>query len=151
MFLGIGLPEPTINPIFKGLTPDNGFYTSKDFLPQVAAGSKPGLCACKSAATPTLPKLNGNVIVLGAGDTAFDCATSALRCGARKVFVVFRKGSSNIRAVPEEVELAREEKCEFIPYMSPVKVNIKDGKVTILLKGILLNFARMRRKTLWFY
>ena len=58
-----------------------------------------GMCACKSS----LPEVYGNVIVLGAGDTAFDCATSALRCGARKVFVVFRKGFSNIRAVPEEV------------------------------------------------
>lgn len=43
------------------------------------------------------------MIVLGAGDTAFDCATSALRCGARRVFVVFRKGFSHVRAVPEEV------------------------------------------------
>lgn len=57
------------------------------------------MCACKS----TLPVLTGTVVVLGAGDTAFDCATSALRCGARKVFVVFRKGFTNIRAVPEEV------------------------------------------------
>ncbi len=58
-----------------------------------------GMCACKSQ----LPQLRGKVIVLGAGDTAFDCATSALRCGAKRVFVVFRKGFSNIRAVPEEV------------------------------------------------
>lgn len=58
-----------------------------------------GMCPCKT----TLPSLHGNVIVLGAGDTAFDCATSALRCGARRVFVVFRKGFTNIRAVPEEV------------------------------------------------
>lgn len=50
-----------------------------------------------------MPSLFGTVVVLGAGDTAFDCATSALRCGARKVFVVFRKGFRNIRAVPEEV------------------------------------------------
>lgn len=132
VFLGIGLPEPTINPIFKGLTQEQGFFTSKDFLPQVSVGSKPGLCACKSAAA-TLPKLTGNVIVLGAGDTAFDCATSALRCGARKVFVVFRKGSSNIRAVPEEVELAREEKCEFVPFMSPAKINIKDNKISSMV------------------
>uniref|UniRef100_A0A1B0CRF4 Dihydropyrimidine dehydrogenase [NADP(+)] n=1 Tax=Lutzomyia longipalpis TaxID=7200 RepID=A0A1B0CRF4_LUTLO len=125
IFLGIGLPQPTLNPIFKDLTPEHGFYTSKDFLPLVAAGSKRGLCACK-----TLPKLVGNVIVLGAGDTAFDCATSALRCGASKVFVVFRRGSSNIRAVPEEVELAREEKCEFIPFMSPMRVIVKNGKIT---------------------
>lgn len=58
-----------------------------------------GMCACKTS----LPELYGNVIVLGAGDTAFDCATSALRCGARRVYVVFRKGFTNIRAVPEEV------------------------------------------------
>lgn len=48
------------------------------------------------------------MIVLGAGDTAFDCATSALRCGARRVFVVFRKGFTNIRAVPEEVKLKKQ-------------------------------------------
>ena len=60
----------------------------------------PGMCKCKS----TLPSLHGNVIVLGAGDTAFDCATSALRCGAKRVFVVFRKGFNNVRAVPEEVK-----------------------------------------------
>jgi dihydropyrimidine dehydrogenase (NADP+) len=61
-----------------------------------------GMCACK-ASVEELPALYGRVIVLGAGDTAFDCATSALRCGAKKVYVVFRKGFSNIRAVPEEV------------------------------------------------
>ena len=60
-----------------------------------------GMCGCKSK----LPELSGTAIVLGAGDTAFDCCTSALRCGARKVFVVFRKGFTNIRAVPEEVTL----------------------------------------------
>jgi len=56
-------------------------------------------CSCETR----LPELFGNVIVLGCGDTAFDCCTSALRCGARKVFVIFRKGFTNIRAVPEEV------------------------------------------------
>lgn len=127
IYQGIGLPQPMLNSIFKGLKPEQGFYTSKDFLPLVSEGSKPGLCACKAN---QLPQLHGNVIVLGAGDTAFDCATSALRCGARKVFVVFRRGTTNIRAVPEEVELAREEKCEFIPFMSPTKVNVSNGRVS---------------------
>lgn len=128
IFLGIGLPQPTLNPIFKGLDETMGFFTSKNFLPRVAEGSKKGVCACKAQAT--LPQLFGNVIVLGAGDTAFDCATSALRCGARKVFVVFRRGVTNIRAVPEEVELAKEEKCEFMPFMSPIKVNVKEGRIS---------------------
>ncbi|XP_023949076.2 dihydropyrimidine dehydrogenase [NADP(+)] isoform X2 [Bicyclus anynana] len=128
VFLGIGLPEPKSVSIFKDLTPNMGFYTSKDFLPLVSKGSKRGMCACKAA----LPELYGNVIVLGAGDTAFDCATSALRCGARRVYVVFRKGFTNIRAVPEEVDLAKEEKCEFIPFMSPQEVIVKDGKIAAL-------------------
>ena len=102
VFLGIGLPEPKSVPIFKDLNEQMGFFTSKAFLPAVSKASKPGMCACKGL---SLPQLHGNVIVLGAGDTAFDCATSALRCGAKKVFVVFRKGFTNIRAVPEEVGL----------------------------------------------
>ena len=76
----------------------------------------------------------GVVIVLGAGDTAFDCATSALRCGARRVFVVFRKGFTNIRAVPEEMELAKEERCEFMPFLSPRQVIVKVWRRTKMRK-----------------
>lgn len=89
IFVGIGLPDPKKFGVFAGLGEAQGFFTSKSFLPQVARGSKAGMCACKSA----LPRLHGNVVVLGAGDTAFDCATSALRCGAKKVYVVFRYAS----------------------------------------------------------
>lgn len=113
IFIGIGLPQAKLNPIFKGLSAENGFYTSKDFLPRVAKASKTGMCICKSSSVD-LPKLHGNVIVLGAGDTAFDCATSALRCGAKKVFVVFRRGFSNIRAVPEEVHFNCNNLMEYI-------------------------------------
>lgn len=126
IFIGIGLPEPTTQKVFEGLTPEMGYYTSKSFLPTVSEASKPNLCLCKQS-QPTLPKLNGTVIVLGAGDTAFDCATSALRCGARKVFVVFRRGFTNIRAVPEEVEVAIEEKCELVGFLTPIKVNINES------------------------
>lgn len=115
IFLGIGLPNPNVDPIFKDLNTSNGFYTSKNFLPLISKSSKAGrekhrnfldinfvslgMCACKIS----LPVFNGNVVVLGAGDTAMDCATSAIRCGATKVFVCFRKGFNQMRAVPEEV------------------------------------------------
>ncbi|XP_034241166.1 dihydropyrimidine dehydrogenase [NADP(+)] isoform X2 [Thrips palmi] len=121
VFVGIGMPQAKPTGVFKGLGKEQGYYTSKDFLPTVARASKRGMCCSSNA----LPALHGNVLVLGAGDTAFDCATSALRCGATRVFVVFRKGFRNIRAVPEEVELAVEEKCEFLPFMSPKKVVLK--------------------------
>lgn len=122
VFVGIGLPNPNMIPIFHGLTESNGFFTSKSFLPVVSKASKPGMCGCKSQ----LPQMKGVVVVLGAGDTAMDCATSALRCGAKRVFIVFRRGFNNIRAVPEEMEAAKEEKCEFLPFCSPHKV-IKNG------------------------
>ncbi|XP_025837685.1 dihydropyrimidine dehydrogenase [NADP(+)] [Agrilus planipennis] len=131
IFVGIGLPTPKTSPVFKGLTPENGYYTSKSFLPEVAKVKTNGLCVCKTSTTVIIPQLFGKVIVLGAGDTAFDCATSALRCGAKKVFVVFRKGFTNIRAVPEEMEVAVKEKCELIGFLSPHKVNLNEkGKIT---------------------
>ncbi|CAG7836839.1 unnamed protein product [Allacma fusca] len=129
IFVGIGLPNPKRVWPFENLTEDQGFFTSKDFLPKVAVASKQGMCSCSAK---SLPKLSGNVIVLGAGDTAFDCATSALRCGASRVFVIFRKGFTNIRAVPEEMELAREEKCEFLPFLSPKEVFTKEGKISAM-------------------
>lgn len=75
------------------------------------------MCSCKTK----LPELFGNVIVLGCGDTAFDCCTSALRCGARKVFVIFRKGFTNIRAVPEEVGFVN---CVVVMCMTSMTSNI---------------------------
>ena len=42
VFVGIGNPDAKRIPLFEGLTEDQGFYTSKSFLPKVAAASKPG-------------------------------------------------------------------------------------------------------------
>ncbi|MFH4981756.1 hypothetical protein AB6A40_008465 [Gnathostoma spinigerum] len=128
VFIGIGHPDAKESSVFKGLNESHGFYTSKSFLPNVALASKPGMC--NNCSAKKLPTLLGRVLVLGAGDTAFDCATSALRCGARRVTVVFRKSFGTVRAVPEEMEAAKEERCEFIPYMEPSKVNLKDGRIT---------------------
>ena len=50
VFLGIGLPDPKLIPMFQELRTEDGFYTSKDFLPLVASASKPGShelwCVC---------------------------------------------------------------------------------------------------------
>ena len=42
IFLGLGMPNPTKSPVFAGLEGSHGFWTSKDFLPKVAAASKAG-------------------------------------------------------------------------------------------------------------
>lgn len=128
IFLGIGLPAPKKVEVFDGVGEKEGYFTSKDFLPRVSAGSKPGMCSCKS----DLPDLHGRVVVLGAGDTAFDCATSSFRCGANRVIVAFRRGIPDMRAVPEESELAKEERCEFLPYMQPKQVVVKEGRIVAI-------------------
>ncbi len=40
-----GMPEAKRIPVFEGLTEEMGFFTSKDFLPQVTKASKPGTFA----------------------------------------------------------------------------------------------------------
>lgn len=73
-------------------------------------------------APPLPPDFRGKtVLVLGAGDTAMDCATAALRCGARRVRVVFRRGTPDVRAVPEELEGVMRERCELVPHSEPVR------------------------------
>lgn len=50
----------------------------------------------------------GRVLVLGGGDTAIDCARSALRLGAR-VTLAYRGPEQRLRAAPAEVQAARDE------------------------------------------
>lgn len=44
-FWCLGLPQANRAKIFDGLTMDQGFFTSKDFLPLVASASKKGTAA----------------------------------------------------------------------------------------------------------
>ena len=44
-----GLPQANRAKIFQGLTVDQGFFTSKDFLPMVASASKTGTAGKISA------------------------------------------------------------------------------------------------------
>ncbi|KAJ9459881.1 Dihydropyrimidine dehydrogenase [Diplonema papillatum] len=129
LFVGCGLPKPNVDPVFKGLTVAQGFYTSKDFLPESAVASKPGMCGCGAAGAPKPPKVYGKVLVLGAGDTAFDCTGSAFRNGASRVLVTFRRSTADMRAVDDETILARSERAEYLPYCLPKEVIVKDGHI----------------------
>lgn len=126
IFLGFGLPNPHSTSIFSGFTSAQGYLTSKDFLPMVSKASK-GCLGCHKS--KLLDMTGKQVIVLGAGDTAFDCATSALRCGAKRVTVTFRKSFTTINPVPEEMDLAWDEKCEFFPNLAPRSIETEDGKI----------------------
>ena len=99
-------------------------FTSKDFLPNVCEGVK------LSKNKEKIYKLKGHVIVLGIGDTALDCARSALRVGAERVSVIFRRGYDDLRANDEIMDPAVYEKINFISNLTPHKV-ISDNGVAV--------------------
>ena len=67
------------------------------------------------------PEVRGRrVLVLGGGDTAIDCARSAVRDGAASVTVAYRRGPEKMRASPEEVTLAGEEGVDFAYHKAPL-------------------------------
>jgi NADPH-dependent glutamate synthase beta subunit-like oxidoreductase/NAD-dependent dihydropyrimidine dehydrogenase PreA subunit len=65
--------------------------------------------------------LHGNVIVVGGGNTAIDCARSALRCGASQVKIVYRRSREDMPAIAEEIEDAEREGVQLMPYRQPVE------------------------------
>lgn len=61
------------------------------------------------------------VAVIGAGNTAMDAVRAALRFGAERAMIVYRRGEDEIPARAEEVRHAREEGVEFLTLHNPVE------------------------------
>ena len=74
--------------------------------------------------------LGENVIIVGGGNTAIDCARTCLRMGAPKVSIVYRRTQSEMPAEPEEVEDAGEEGIEFHFLTQPIEILERDNKMT---------------------
>jgi 2-oxoacid:acceptor oxidoreductase gamma subunit (pyruvate/2-ketoisovalerate family)/2-oxoacid:acceptor oxidoreductase delta subunit (pyruvate/2-ketoisovalerate family) len=64
--------------------------------------------------------LAGHVVVLGGGNTAVDCARSALRSGAARVTLAYRRTRSDMPAIRAEVGEALEEGVELLALRQPV-------------------------------
>jgi len=62
------------------------------------------------------------VVVVGGGNVAIDVARSAVRLGAEKVTIVYRRRKVDMPAMVEEVEGAIAEGVEILDLYSPVKV-----------------------------
>ncbi len=62
------------------------------------------------------------VIVLGGGDSAMDCARSAIRQGAENVTVAYRGSEEKMRASPKEKQAARDEGVNFVFDHQPVEI-----------------------------
>ena len=72
---------------------------------------------------PTTPIMKGGrVAVVGGGNVAMDAARSALRLGAEKVYIVYRRSMEELPARREEVEHAVEEGIEFMLLTNPTEI-----------------------------
>jgi dihydropyrimidine dehydrogenase (NAD+) subunit PreT len=62
------------------------------------------------------------VAVIGAGNTAIDAATAAVRLGAREVHILYRRGERAMPAFGYEYELAKLDGVRFHWHMQPVRI-----------------------------
>lgn len=63
------------------------------------------------------------VAVIGGGNTAMDCCRTAKRCGAEKVYVIYRRTEKEMPANPIEIHESKLEGIEYMFLTAPAKVN----------------------------
>jgi glutamate synthase (NADPH/NADH) small chain len=83
-----------------------------------------------SKMNPSALQVGREVVVIGAGNTAVDCATIAKRLGAERVTMVYRRTDKEMTAYPHEYEFAKKEGIEFRFLTQPVEVLHEGGKIT---------------------
>lgn len=81
-----------------------------------------------------MPDFTGKtVLVVGGGNVAMDCTRSAIRLGAAKVGIAYRRRQEDMTALPEEIEGAIAEGAELYSLKAPHKIEKDaDGKVAAL-------------------
>lgn len=78
-----------------------------------------------------MPDFRGKkVCVIGGGNVAMDCTRSAIRCGAEKVSIVYRRRQVDMTALPEEINGALEEGAQMLDLHAPHSIEVdKEGRV----------------------
>lgn len=61
--------------------------------------------------------------VIGGGNTAMDCCRTSIRCGAKKVYVIYRRTEKEMPANPIEIHESKLEGVEYMFLTAPTKVN----------------------------
>ena len=73
-----------------------------------------------------------NVVVIGAGNTAIDCATIAKRFGASQVTMVYRRSENEMTAYAHEYDFIKREGVRVSFLTQPVRVRTENGSVKSL-------------------
>jgi len=70
------------------------------------------------------------IIVVGGGNAAIDAARTAVRLGAEKVTIVYRRTQEEMPAWAEEIDAAVEEKIELLTLTNPKEILAENAKVS---------------------
>ena len=114
VFIGSGAGLPN----FMGIPGESlkGVYSANEFL------TRSNLMKSYRE-DPTTPIMKGGkVAVVGGGNVAMDAARTALRLGAEKVYIIYRRSMEELPARHEEVEHAMEEGIEFSLLCAPTEI-----------------------------
>ncbi len=109
---GAGLPR------FMGIEGENlkGVYSANEFLTRINL-----MKAYKEDSRTPIQHAKA-VAVVGGGNVAMDAARCAIRLGAEKVYIIYRRSLDELPARAEEVEHAMEEQIEFKTLTNPTKI-----------------------------
>ncbi|MGM0423440.1 MAG: NADPH-dependent glutamate synthase [Thermodesulfobacteriota bacterium] len=113
VFVGVGAGLPT----FLNLPGENliGIYSANEYL------TRSNLMKAYLFPQYDTPLAQGkDVVVLGAGNVAMDSARTALRMGAEKVRIVYRRSREEMPARQDEIHHAEEEGIEFYLLTAPL-------------------------------
>ena len=77
-------------------------------------------------------KFGNRVCVIGAGNTAIDCATIARRLGSERVSIVYRRSEAEMPAYHFEYQFAMKEGVSFMFLTQPIEVIGENGKIKAL-------------------
>lgn len=123
VFLGVGAGLPT----FLNIPGENliGIFSANEYL------TRSNLMKAYRFPEYDTPIIRGkNVITLGAGNVAMDAARTALRLGAEKSRIVYRRSRQEVPARGAEVHHAEQEGVEFHFLTAPTKfIGDENGRV----------------------
>jgi glutamate synthase (NADPH) small chain len=94
----------------------DGVYSANEFLTRVNM-----MKAYKFPEYDTPVKIGTTVATFGAGNVAMDCARTALRLGAEKSYILYRRTEAEMPARAEEIEHAKQEGVIFKLLTNPIR------------------------------
>ena len=126
VFIGTGAGLPR----FQGIPGEDlsGVYSANEFLTRCNL-----MKAYRFPEYATPIKVGETAAIVGGGNVAMDAARTALRLGAKKVYIVYRRSEAELPARAEEVAHAKEEGIDFRLLTNPVAIEgDENGWVTSL-------------------